>query len=155
MSHALIWTLRRQPTRDGATIGELDLGSGRFCYTLEDAVRERPGVQVASWKVPSETAIPAGRYRLAITESARFKRPLPLLLGVPGFSGVRIHPGNTSADTEGCILVGEAVSGASVVRSRVAFDELFARLKRALRVMDVYLDIQNPPEADAPETLAA
>lgn len=155
MSQPMVWTLRRSPTVNGATIGELDLGSGRFCYTLEDAIREQAGVQVAAWKVPGETAIPAGRYKLAITESARFKRPLPLLLGVPGFSGVRIHPGNTSADTEGCILVGEAVSGASVVRSRVAFDELFARLQRALRVFDVFLDIQNPPEAYAPETMAA
>lgn len=153
MSRELVWTLRRSPTARGATLGELDLGSGRFCYTLEDPIREQPGLQVAAWKVPGETAIPAGRYKVVITDSVRFQRPLPLLLGVPGFTGVRIHPGNTAADTEGCILLGQAVNGASVARSRAAFDELFTRLKHALRVMDVYLEIQNPPAA--PGTLQA
>jgi len=152
---SLIWTVQRRPTVDGATIGELDLGSGRFCYTLEDAIREAPGVPVAAWKVPGATAIPAGRYKLTVTQSQRFGRPLPLLLGVDGFSGVRIHPGNTNADTSGCLLVGQAIGGTNtLLRSRLAFDELFKRLKHAVRVMDVYLDIKNPP-ARLPGELAA
>jgi len=151
----MVWTLRRRHSDGGATIGELDLGSGRFCYTLEDEIREQPGVQVAAWKVPGATAIPAGRYKLTVTPSQRFGRLLPLLVGVPGFTGVRIHPGNTPADTEGCILVGQAIGGqASLLRSRLAFDDLFKRLRHAVRVMDVYLEIQNPPSTP-PGTLAA
>lgn len=147
---SLIWTVRRQPTFAGATLGELDLGSGRFCYTLEDAIREMPGMPVDVWKVAGQTAIPAGRYKLAITPSARFKRPLPILLDVPGFSGIRIHPGNTAADTEGCLLLGKTrISPTQIGESRAAFDEVFARLSRALRVMDVYLDIVNPTGAMA------
>ena len=75
-------------------------------YSLEDVVREVPGRPVAEWKVPGKTAIPAGRYRLRWTMSARFKREMLLLEGVPGFAGIRIHAGNTDADTEGCILLG-------------------------------------------------
>jgi hypothetical protein len=155
MSQSLVWTVRRRPSVGGATIGELDLGSGRFCYTLEDEIREVAGVPVAQWKVPGATAIPAGRYKLAVTQSARYGRPLPVLIGVEGFTGIRIHPGNGPHDTEGCILVGQAIGGpASLLRSRLAFDELFKRLRYAVLVMDVYLDIQNPP-ARLPGELAA
>ena len=75
-------------------------------YSLEDVVREVPGRPVAEWKVPGKTAIPAGRYRLRWTMSNRFRREMLLLEGVPGFAGIRIHAGNTDADTEGCILLG-------------------------------------------------
>ena len=123
--------VRRRSSQHGATIGTLDIDGVPICYTLEDAVRERPGRPVAEWKVPGETAIPAGSYTLTITRSNRFGRDMPLLVGVPGFEGVRIHPGNTAADTEGCILVGYTESGGAIGRSRDAFAELFPRLRQA------------------------
>lgn len=82
------------------TIGELFIDGMFFCDTLEDTVRE-DGI-----KIYGETAIPAGTYKGIINHSNRFKKDMPLLLNVPNFEGIRIHAGNTSEDTHGCILVG-------------------------------------------------
>jgi len=140
-------TLRliREPSADGATLGVLFV-DGRFeCFCLEDEIRERAGVPVAAWKVPKKTAIPSGRYQVIVTQSARFKRRLPLLVGVPGFEGVRLHPGNTIADTEGCLLPGRLRAAQRVGESRVAFDRLFTQIEAALaRGEAVYLSIENP-----------
>lgn len=114
------------------TVGTMTLNGAYECFTLEDVVREVQDLPVSEWKVKGETAIPKGTYNVAITPSQRFGRDLPLLENVPGFSGIRIHPGNTAADTEGCILVGKARSTRSVMDSRTAFNELFAKLRDAL-----------------------
>lgn len=124
--------LLRDPSGPGATIGQITIGGRHACYTCEDVAR--PGQP----KVPGETAIPEGRYRIVVTRSERFSRLaghdvfLPLLLDVPGFEGIRIHPGNTAADTEGCILPGISRTRESVGQSRLAFDVLFARIQTAL-----------------------
>ena len=138
-------TLKRRPSSVDCTIGELFLDGAMECYTLEDLVREVPGRPVAEWKIPKSTAIPAGTYNVIINESLRFKRALPLLVNVPGFFGVRIHPGNTAEDTEGCILVGSQVTGDSIIESRKAFDALFEKLKDAFESWQtVHITIQNP-----------
>ena len=80
-----------------------------FAYTLEDTVRG-PGV-----KVDGKTAIPAGIYDLSVTFSPRFQRDMPLLSGVPGFSGIRIHGGNTAKDTSGCILIAKHRAGDNTI----------------------------------------
>jgi hypothetical protein len=113
------------------TIGQLIVDGAFECWILEDPVREVAGQPVSAWKVYAQTAIPRGTYKVDITPSARFKRDLPLLLDVPGFSGIRIHPGNTVAHTEGCLLPGTDRHGKSVGRSVLAFDALFARLRQA------------------------
>ena len=75
-----------------------------FCDTLEPTWRD---YEHGAYKVKGRSAIPEGRYAVVISWSPRFKQWLPILLGVPKFEGIRIHAGNTSADTEGCILVGK------------------------------------------------
>ncbi len=50
--------------------------------------------------------IPAGTYRVRVTESPRFKRPLPLVEGVVGRSGIRFHAGTLPEQSRGCLLVG-------------------------------------------------
>lgn len=115
------------------TIGQLVVDGAFECWVLEDPVREVPGQPVASWKVPGQTAIPYGAYQIDITPSTRFKVDLPLLLNVPGYSGVRIHPGNTTANTEGCLLPGVVRMAKSVGKSRLAHDALFAKIRQAKR----------------------
>ena len=88
------------------THGRLRVGHYVLCDTLEDEVREVAGQPVSTWKVPHATAIPVGRYRVKLTFSTRFQKVLPEVLLVPGFTGIRIHAGNTEQDTSGCVLVG-------------------------------------------------
>lgn len=86
-------------TNDRNIIGALHIDNEFFCWTLEDEKRA-DGV-----KVKHETAIPTGVYKLIVSRSNRFKRQMPLLINVPMFEGIRIHGGNTSKNTSGCILV--------------------------------------------------
>lgn len=104
------------------TIGKLYIDGKYFCDTLEDTVRA-PGV-----KIPGRTAIPAGKYKIKLTESLRFKKLMPRLENVPGFTGVLIHAGNTAEDTEGCILVGKNRVKGKVLDSRETFARLFKLL---------------------------
>ena len=119
-------TLKRIYKSDNFTVGKLFVDDVFVCYTLEDKIRQKNGEPVASWKVPRKTAIPTGTYPLAITFSNRFQKMLPLIQNVEGFEGVRIHTGNSSADTEGCILVGNTWDGSSgwISDSRGAFAKL-------------------------------
>lgn len=105
--------LVRKAQRDKYTIGHLIIDGVKFCDTLEDKVRDLIDKNSdgdfddqGEGKVYGETAIPAGTYNVVVTKSAAFKRELPLLLNVPGFSGIRIHSGNTAEHSKGCILVG-------------------------------------------------
>lgn len=113
--------LERKPSTKNSTSGTLYVDGAFECYTLEDVVRPA--------KVAGTTAIPNGTYKIIITQSQKFKRPLPLLIDVPNYEGIRIHPGNTSADTEGCILVGQKIDTDWVGDSRKAFDALFVKLR--------------------------
>lgn len=112
-----------------ATTGDLLIDGEPFCHTLEDMDRK---LEAGGTKIPRETCIPRGTYQVIVSLSNRFKRELPLLLDVPQFSGVRIHPGNTAADTEGCILVGSSVQNETLINSRTAFELLLARIRIAL-----------------------
>lgn len=120
-------TLNRIFLSSSATIGELLVNDKHLCDTLEDRVRPE------GEKVYGKTAIPEGTYEVKLTHSPRFKKILPEILNVPNFSGIRIHTGNSSKDTEGCILVGtwDGEKEDWVGNSRIAFDELMALLEEA------------------------
>ena len=139
--------VQRQPSKDGATISRLYVNGVFECYVLEDEIREIKGKPVAEWKIAEKTAIPAGRYKIIITMSNRFKKKLPLLLAVAGFEGVRIHAGNTAENTEGCLLVGQAVKGNVIVggTSRPALDALQRKIQAVLDAGEnVWVTIKNP-----------
>lgn len=129
--------LQRDPSDAVATVGRLFVDGAFECFTLEDVVRLGP-------KVPGRTAIPAGRYRVDLTFSPHFQRILPLVVDVPGFDGIRIHAGNTAADTEGCILVGQGRAMDSITSSRLALAALQPKIGGALaRGAAVFLDVVN------------
>lgn len=131
--------LQREPSSDGATIGRFFVNGTFFGFSCEDVTRA-PGV-----KIPGETAIPPGRYRVLVNMSQRFGRPLPYIVGVQNFTGVRIHPGNSSKDTAGCILIGLARTPNTVLSSNAAMDRLLPRIQRALQSEDVFITIENAP----------
>ena len=114
----------------GYTIGDMFVNDTFFCYTLEDTDRalERKGVQA---KIYASTAIGCGLYKVVLSQSQRFNKVLPEVLDVPGFKGIRIHSGNTSEDTEGCILVGTDKSMGMIHNSRSAMAQLMEILQRA------------------------
>jgi len=144
--------LMREPSQNGCTIGSLYVEGEFQCYTLEDVIREVQGVPVEQWKIKGETAIPEGDYPVEITQSVRFGKPLPIILNVKGFTGVRIHTGNVAANTEGCILVGNKVATdkRSILNSKDAFVPLYAKIQEALDDGDnVWLTINNPEITDA------
>lgn len=142
MNTALFMRLHRFHHAPGYAISKLHVDNEFQCYVLEDEVREIETRPCQEWKIPGRTAIPSGTYEVVIDYSQRFKRFLPRLLDVPCFEGIRIHPGNTQADTEGCLLVGEWTGGDSIHDSRAQFTKLFARLMDAKQGgKKIYLEI--------------
>jgi hypothetical protein len=121
----MILTIHRKVLTPTSSIGELFVDGAFFCYTLEDTVQE-DGI-----KINGDTAIPVGTYRVIIDFSNRFQKMMPHILDVPGFEGIRIHCGNTSADTEGCILLGQEKGANTVLFSRPAFNAFFPKLQAA------------------------
>ena len=124
--------INRIARKDGYTIGKMYINGAYFCDTLEDTDRGLSDTmqvnEILVNKRKGITAIPTGKYNVILTFSPRFKRVLPLLLNVKGFEGIRIHPGNTAEDTEGCLLVGENKERGKVINSRATFERLMAIL---------------------------
>jgi hypothetical protein len=129
----MILELKRKIFTDDSTIGELSIDGVFICFTLEDKVRDV--------KIQNVTAIPYGNYEIAITFSNRFKQYMPLLLKVPGFEGVRIHSGNKSTDTEGCILVGSSKALNFIGNSRTTYKTLFAKIKKVSKTEKIYINV--------------
>ena len=172
-----------------STIGELFFPTENNtrvheCFVLEDVMRMRCahcGEQVwkntvvcakstagHAWvnesKVPRETAIPLGRYRIAITFSQRFQQMMPLLWNVGTkdgrllvvsddgrltFEGIRAHWGNNAAHTDGCLLTGRQRGIDKVTESRVAYDAFKAKLEQRLKVDPIqYIRIELAPNGE-------
>lgn len=128
------------------TIGKMYIDGEYFCDTLEDTDRglkqDMALSELKEMKMYGKTAIPTGEYMVAVTFSNRFNKWLPLIHPVPAFEGVRIHSGNTAADTEGCILVGKNRAKGKVLDSRKTMDEFLRILKPAIEACeDIWIEI--------------
>lgn len=137
--------LDRFARRADYTIGRLYVDGELFCNTLEDTDRGLDDSQsleyIKSKKIAGRTAIPTGRYKVTLNVvSPKYSKRrqydfcggrVPRLIGLKGYDGVLIHIGNTAADTEGCILVGENKVKGQVINSTATFKRLYKRLEQA------------------------
>ena len=134
----MLLEVKRLYKKDTYTIGVLMVDGEKFSDTLEDKVRDLNSEK----KVYGETAIPAGKYKVVMSMSSKFKRVMPYLENVPQFTGIMIHPGNTPKDTLGCILVGENKKKGQLSNSRKYSDELNKRINEAIeRKEQVWIEI--------------
>jgi hypothetical protein len=135
--------LKRLYKKDTYTIGKLYINDEYFCDTLEDKDRNLTNdmslADILNIKVYGRTAIPKGHYKITITYSPKFKTNLPLINDVIGYSGIRIHQGNTHNNTSGCILVGENKIKGQLINSKNALSKLLSILSNAND--DITMDI--------------
>lgn len=130
-------TLIRSYPKQDYTIGLLYAKGRYFSASLEDPDRgllqTMPLEEIKRLKIPGKTAIPKGTYRIRLTVSEKFKnrawaKPygglVPHVEDVPGYTGIRIHPGNTAKDTDGCILPGQNLKPGMVLNSTVTYRKL-------------------------------
>lgn len=138
--------LERKWKKEKYTIGNLFINGVFFSNVLEDTVRglrqDMTPEEIQKIKIHGQTAIPSGRYEIRVTLSARFRRQLPILLNVPGYAGVRIHPGNNDANTEGCLLPGKNDRVGQVSNSRATMAALQKQIEEAIyQNSKVYIEI--------------
>lgn len=113
------------------------LSKGYECDTLEDKFR---GNDLTYTKVPGETCIPEGTYRIVMTWSNHFKKMLPQLQDVPFFTDIFIHSGNTPKDTKGCVICGENKVVGAVINSTIKTNEVISLIEKA---DESYITIRN------------
>lgn len=131
------------------TIGMLFVDGIFGCFTLED--------QKQTVKVPSETRIPVGRYRIFLrTEgkhhiqyAAKFPaihKGMLHLQNVPGFEYILIHIGNTDKDTQGCLLIGDdvrynALGASRIENSQQAYIRIYPIIAQAIIADSAWIEI--------------
>ena len=138
-------TLKRIALRPTYTIGKLYIDDVYFCDTLEDTVRDlnkNGKFDNGEKKVYAKTAIPYGTYEIKWTYSPRFKKYTPQLMNVPSFEGIRVHAGNPSADTEGCLILGENKQVGKVLNSRATINKFYPIINEACSNGKVTIEIK-------------
>ena len=127
--------VRRIAKKDTYTIGHMYINGVYVCDTLEDKDRGLDSTMSVSYikskKVYGKTAIPTGTYTVAYTYSNKFKKMMPLVQNVKGFDGIRMHSGNTAADTLGCLLLGENKEVGKILNSRATCAKVYPMIKAA------------------------
>ncbi len=124
-----------------STIGVISVDGVKCGFTLEDVARAE-GV-----KIPDHTAIPAGEYEAVNDYSERFKKIMPHILNVPKFDGVRLHKGNRTSETSGCLLLGLQKAQDLVYNCDPTYDYVFHSIDQAMKRKEkVIISIINEQE---------
>lgn len=112
--------------------------NGRYfgCNALEDTDRgllqTMQITELQRRKIKGKTAIPRGYYDVRITYSPKYKRMMPLVVDVPAFSGIRMHPLNKPEDSEGCIGYGKNDKVGWISNSKYWTDKICRLIETAL-----------------------
>ena len=140
----VIWRRTVVAVAAAATLGVASFAGHQYA-TVEDPVRVLTdcGKTTCKGKVPGATAIPAGTYEIRDTYSPRFGKMMLEVVGVPGFQGIRIHSGNTSDDTEGCLIPGLKQTATGVAYSRIAVEQLNRDIREKLKTGPVWIKITD------------
>ena len=133
-------------TAKGYCIGHLYIDGKYYMDVLEDTDRgldqKMTLKEIINRKLKGITAIPTGIYRVVMNiMSPKYSKKkffynlcrgyMPRLLGVKGYEGILIHPGNLPKDTDGCLLVGFNKVKGGLVDSTKCFVKLYDMLKKA------------------------
>ena len=126
--------IERRWKKPNYTIGNLYGNGNKISNVLEDKDRglhqNMSLSEIRKIKRYGETAIPVGTYEIVLNFSSKFsnktwakkyKGLVPLVKNVPGYDGIRIHPGNTAKDTLGCPLPGFNTEKGKVTNSTQAY----------------------------------
>lgn len=130
------FNLIRKYFTEYSTIGEL-FHDGKFiCFILEDKDRMLDSFwdieRIKKEKIYGRTAIPTGEYVIEWTYSNKYQKAMPQVMNVKGYEGIRIHSGNTSEHTMGCLLPGTTMTTDNVQRSKEATMKLYNIIKLAI-----------------------
>lgn len=133
-----------------STLGCLYVDGKFVCFALED--------QHQAVKVPGETRIPAGTYQLRLRGwggfHARymtrfdFHEGMVELVGVPGFTDILMHCGNTDQHTAGCLLVGDGIHENVTTRgylnaSEPAYRRVYPQIASAIKNGGASIEIED------------
>lgn len=127
----MLIALKRHKFGDDYTLGTMHIDGLFLGYTCEDEDRKLEEVGVDA-KIKGKTAIPRGRYEVVLSFSNRFQKIMPEVLSVPGFSGIRVHAGNSAANTSGCPLLGAEQTETGVRDCAAVNSTLKRRIQLAL-----------------------
>lgn len=148
-------TTSRRWFSNTTTIGEFLIHKSPFCFTLEDTVRHgSDGILQANEKIQDQTAIPTGIYEIELDVSGGFGF-CPWVLSVPLFTDIRIHWGNRSVDTKGCVIVGRQKYAESIGESKLAFKDLMMELVPMRRLERIYMEVAGGPSVEQMRQWAA
>jgi hypothetical protein len=112
------YELKRTKFAENGIFGELSKDGTKIAYTIEHSYGCKP-------KLPNGTyTCKKGNHMLHSGPIMAFE-----VMNVPGHQGILIHPGNTEADSEGCILLGKTANSTEVLQSKFAFNEFMESLK--------------------------
>ena len=133
----MLLQLYRNAPKGHSITGRLVIDGRWFCNTIE-----RVGYQ-----------IPALCYHVAVTQSPKFKRRLPIVQNVPQRTGIRFHRGTKPEHSTGCVLVPpekECLLTYNILKAQNAHEEIILEVIDFTPGTEYGYNHPCPPELQKP-----